>query len=362
MTSPVLTVTPRLPPPPEGVGSYALALARSLEARHGLKTHYFVPTDHAEAAAQAGLPVTALPPEGPALAAALEAAGGETALVHYANYGYAARGCPTWLVDGLKTWQRAAPGRKLVTMFHELWATGPPWTSSFWFSPVQKKLAGRLARASAAAVTSLDLYAEHLSHFLGERRARVMPVFSTVGELEAPTPLPEREPRLVIFGGRGARQRAFTALAALVESSCRRLGLVEVLDIGPTLSSPPKLPETPVRSLGVLEPTEVGAVLGRCRAAFVAYPPSFLSKSTIFAAYAAHGVLPICAWDGEEPQAAVELSPLADGRHFWDPRREGAPETAHLTDIAATTHAWYWEHRLERQAELFAALLAPQIP
>lgn len=365
MATTVAAITPRLPPPPEGVGTYALSLARELECHHGFTTHFLVPTDHA-AHAEPGLAVTALEPDAGALVAALEATGSSTALVHYANYGYAARGCPTWLVDGLKTWQRGSSepksARRIVTMFHELWATGPPWTSSFWFSPVQRKLAGRLARASHATVTSLDLYAELLSHFLGERRARVMPVFSTVGELESPVPLDRREPKLVIFGGRGARQRAYGELAPVVEECCRRLGLDEVLDIGPPLSSPPRLPRLGVKALGLLSAEEVSAQLAHCRAAFVAYPTSFLSKSTIFAAYAAHGVFPVCVWNVDEPEAAVVLAPLTPGRQFWSPSANAPNDEATLQQIATTAHAWYREHRLERQAELFAGLLTSQIP
>ncbi|MFZ4728709.1 MAG: glycosyltransferase family 1 protein, partial [Pseudanabaena sp.] len=67
-------------------------------------------------------------------------------LLHYVGYGYAKRGCPVWLVDGIQRWKNLYPDRLLVTMFHELHASGtPPWTSSFWLSPLQKNLVTRLA-------------------------------------------------------------------------------------------------------------------------------------------------------------------------------------------------------------------------
>ena len=52
----------------------------------------------------------------------------------------------------------------------------------------------------------------------------------------------------------------------------------------------------PVRRLGVLPAAEVGELLGSSLAGFVAYPAYFLPKSTIFAAYCAHGMLPVQAW------------------------------------------------------------------
>ena len=85
---------------------------------------------------------------------------------------------------------------------------------------------------------------------------------------------------------------------------------------------------------------EVSALLLGSIAGFLAYPPDFLPKSTIFAAYCSHGVLPICAWDrdGAAPP-------------YW--RGSGDPQT-----VATAAHDWYAGHSLARQAEQFEALLA----
>ena len=43
-------------------------------------------------------------------------------------------------------------------MFHEFHAMGPPWRSSFWLSPLQRRLATSLTRLSDGLVTSLELH------------------------------------------------------------------------------------------------------------------------------------------------------------------------------------------------------------
>ena len=74
---------------------------------------------------------------------------GETqrVLLHYANYGYAPRGCPFWLIEGLGRWKKRNPRSQLAVMFHELYASASPWRSAFWLSPIQRRLASRLARS-----------------------------------------------------------------------------------------------------------------------------------------------------------------------------------------------------------------------
>ena len=64
----------------------------------------------------------------------LDLTAGETVLLHYANYAYQRRGCPARLVAGLEAWRRSGGGR-LVTVFHEVYAEGPPWRSSSGSAP-----------------------------------------------------------------------------------------------------------------------------------------------------------------------------------------------------------------------------------
>ena len=181
----VLHIVPHLPPPYEGVGTYAAALAGALggDAR-------FLVCDPAWSGGGNG--ARAIPARTAAdLLAAIEATGETgTALLHYANYGYQRRGCPEWLVAGLGRW-----GGRLVTIFHEVWASGPPWRSSFWLRPIQRRLAATLARRSESLATTLEIYAGMLRPWSHGREIAVLPVFSTVGEPAAAPPFEERARR-----------------------------------------------------------------------------------------------------------------------------------------------------------------------
>jgi len=325
----VVQIVPALPPPYEGVSGAALALAGALSARCGIETKFV--TGAATRTAEA-------------LLTALEAEDTPRVLLHYANYGYHRRGCPFWLVEGLRRWQQRGASRKLITLFHEVWATGPPWRSSFWLFPLQKRLAAVLARLSVGMVTSLELYARMVGSWAGNRPVRVMPIASTIGEPLAAPSLAERAPRLAVFGGAGVRARAWTREAAALAAACRELGIEEIVDIGPPAGAPQRLGGLPVREMGVLPAAEVAAVLLGSRAGFVSYPPPFLPKSGIFAAYCSHGVVPVCAWS----RRARPAGPLPP---FW---RLGLDPA----EVAQRARAWYGEHDLARQAEVFRELLA----
>ena len=309
----VYQIVPHLPPPFEGIGTYASALAGAL-AERGVGTRFVTGERRTPEALLEGLQ------------------GSTTVLLHYANYGYQSRGCPLWLAEGLDRWH--TPGRRLVTFFHEVWASGPPWRSSFWLLPVQKRLAARVARLSAALATSLERYQEMLGG-----GAEVMPVFSTVGEPAVVPPLAERARRIVVFGGAGVRRRAWGRFLPDLERAVRSLGAEEICDVGPPVEVPATAGGVPVRRLGVLPPEGVSALLLGSAAGFLAYPPDFLPKSTIFAAYCAHGVAPVCAWDG-----------APSGPLWWS--GSGDPQA-----VASAARDWYAGHSLARQAERFQSLL-----
>jgi hypothetical protein len=291
--------------------------------------------------------------------------------VHYVNYAYHDRGCPAWLVDGVLAWRHAPrrapdgapdgapPRRRLVTFFHEVYAGGPPWRSSFWLHPVQRRLAARLARGSDGAATSLGLYAGMLSRWRPHGTVLVAPVLSTIGEPPAVPPFERRRPRtLVVFGGRGNRRRAYGELAADLAQACRALGVAEIADLGESLERlPATVGEVPVRALGALSDAAASAVLRGACAGFVGYPAPFLEKSSVFAAYCAHGLVPVTAWrrplrrrhrDGPPPPPS------------WNASAEPPPDDPGA--LAARARAWYAGHDVERLAASLHALLAGPQP
>jgi hypothetical protein len=275
-------------------------------------------------------------------------------LVHYAGYGYQPRGCPVWLVSGIARWLSRGGGRQVSTFFHEVNAFGPPWRSSFWLSPLQRRLAAALAGASRGLATSLPLYRAVLRRWVPAREIAVLPVFSTVGEPAEVPPLASRHRRIAVFGGTGTRLRAFRDHREDLEAACAAVGAEEVLDIGPGGEElPGAVGGRPVRRLGTLPASEVGDLLLTCVAGFLAYPSGFLPKSTVFAAYCASGLAPVCASHGRNGGGS-----LAVGEHYLPPRPARPVGESGLQDVAGRARAWYMEHSLERQMGAFFRLVS----
>jgi hypothetical protein len=326
----------------DGVGGYARRLGEALAERD---------VEVLALAAHPGGDAEVLAVRTPAaLDGALERwwrSGGEPAgvLVHYAGYGYQPRGCPVWLVSGIVRWLSRGGGRRVSTFFHEVNAFGPPWRSSFWLSPLQRRLAAALAGASRGLATSLPLYRDVLGRWVPRREIGVLPVFSTVGEPAEVPPLASRPRRIAVFGGAGTRLRAFRDRQEDLAAACVAVGAEEVLDIGPGGEElPGAVGGRPVKRLGTLPAPEVGGLLLTCVAGFLAYPADFLPKSTVFAAYCASGLAPFCASHGRNGGG-----PLAAGEHYLPPRPSRPVGEAELQDVAGRARAWYMDHSLERQ-------------
>ena len=274
--------------------------------------------------------------------------GCQRVLLHYAGYGYQKRGCPLWLVNGVRRWRRRCPDARLVTMFHERYAFGRPWQSSFWTSPLQKWIFAELARLSDVAVTNREENLRLLQRMRGGDQVWQMPVFSTVGEPTTCQALLIRPPRLALFGGAGFRRLALTRDLDDLRKFCARHSITEGVEIGPGDTPQPQL-GLKWRKLGALPAAEVSRWLEGSRFGFMSYASTALEKSTIFAAYAAHGVVPVL------PASMVMPDTLGvrEGEHFLNARTEvGDPGR-----IGGQVHDWYQPHALLHQARLFSRLL-----
>jgi hypothetical protein len=340
----LLQIVPSLDPN-SGVASHARKLAQALVAHTGLPSRFLVCDPGASTAGEAA--VSTLSARAAELLAASLGSSDDPVLLHYSNYGYERRGCPRWLVDGLEAWRGAAARSRLLTAFHELYATGLPWQSSFWLSPLQRRLAARTRELSDGAVTSLERYEAALREWAPTKPVRTLPVFSTVGEPAEPAPLDQRRPAMVVFGSAGLRARAYRGTALAILRACLAMGIEAVLDVGPGDAAPPSIGSVPVRRLGHLPEAEVSGLLGDSRAGFVAYPAAFVPKSTVFAAYCAHRLVPVCSWP-----SANGVGPEG---HWWDPDRTAQPQTWQA--LADSAHEWYQGHTLAQHAALYASLL-----
>ncbi|MGL4617551.1 glycosyltransferase family 1 protein [Chroococcidiopsis sp.] len=351
----IIQIVPRLPPAIDGLGDYALNLARQLYNDFNLKTHFAIGD-----AAWTGntqiedFLINSVDERSATALLSLLASKPTTVLLHYVGYGYAKRGCPVWLVEGLERWKRNTPNSNLVTMFHEVYASGKlPWTSSFWLSDWQKKLAGRLSQISDRCLTSNQNYAEVLYQLSQGKQSQIptLPVFSNVGEPKQIPRLTERSRRLVVFGSPSIRKRAYRQSLKELSQVCQLFDIQEILDIGaPTGLVLSSIQGIPIVETGKLSAPEISEILLNSFAGFFNYHLEYLAKSGVFAAYCAHGILTVSPRVYTSTQDGIE-----PGKHYWvfSDRITEITDCVEVQAIASHAYTWYQTHNLSVQTQNF---------
>jgi hypothetical protein len=350
----LIQVVARRATEPDGVANYALALARALRAYRGIHSVFLSGTPSAEILVDDDWKTVCVAKRhAETLADTVESLSTENnaraVVLHFSGYGFQKRGVPLWLAQGLRIWSRRAGCVPLLTIFHELYATGRPWHSAFWVSPLQKQIAHSLLKLSFAAITPIERYRKSLSEWENGAKITALPVFSNVGEPGCSAAPYARTAAAVVFGLAGVEDRLFGIYRQDMERIIAALRIEKILDVGPRFSSVPRtLAGVPVDSKGVLPKGAVSDMLQRARFGFVAYPLDFIGKSSVFAAYAAHGVVPIVFSD---KQGAFDG--LHPARHFLDGLRLGtAAGPQDLALIQRKLFTWYASHSVKVQADL----------
>lgn len=357
----IVQVVPRLPPAVCGVGDYALNLACQLRKDFGIETHFIVGDPSWSGAKEIeGFTISKIATRSanallPLLPSNLEIP--TTVFLHYVGYGYANRGCPTWLIADFEKWKSRSANPRLVTMFHEIYGFGPPWTSSFWLSPLQKKLTSKLTNLSNFCFTSREDYAKSLFDFSHKKQTQItkLPVFSNIGEPENLLPLAKRNRQLVVFGRNHSRLIVYKQHLAFVEQLCEALQIEKIYDIGvPTGLTLSQINGIPIVEMGVIKAAEVSKIMLDSVAGLLGSPSSeYLAKSTIFAACSAHKLIPILT-----SSSSVSMDGLASGKHYWTSKEPlGQLSMDRGQAIADNAYDWYQTHNLSMQSSIFAAHL-----
>jgi hypothetical protein len=345
----LIQVVPRLLPTRCGVSDHAIALASELSTSFGVDSAFVVLNSNERC--DLPYPVTHCSPDQLLNACISFSKNQDSAiLVHLSGYGYSADGAPTLLAEALQTVQ--ADGRfRVAVFFHELFATGMPWKSAFWYSGRQKKAVRRIAATCDLRVANTCSYVDWLTRETVPRAAspvQYMPVFSQVGEAQQHIPLADRDPVMVVFGLGGTRQNAYRDMSAL-GNLLQQLGIQEILDIGPEFEPPREMHGIPVRRMGVLAATEIATQFSRSTFGFLSYPHTRLAKSGVFAGYCAHGVVPLMA-----RHFPGKVDGLEDGIHVLSPRTAAAAQASGLEQCSVAASRWYLGHRLHDHAALYA--------
>lgn len=334
-------ITPAYPPLISGVGDYASLLVKPF-GMAGYEVGTVVSSFQENLIKPSEGVISLQRLEASALAQLL--ASSELILLHFSGYGYAQRGLCGWLVDGLQRWKQSHTERRLITIFHEVYASGPFWRSSFWTMLPQRQIARNLAHLSESAFVTSQAGYDQLKELCPSLPLEVLPVFSNVGEPEEVLPLLERDPIAIVFGGSGRRSKTYKAALRnepLLSKSFDQLGITQVIDIGPADCAPAQLGGRPIQVLGVLSAQDISYWLSQSQLGLMDYPRHVLTKSGIAAAYFAHGMLVlnlsnvgVLPDDLQEGREFLGLAQVADGSY--------EPQT-----IASAGLAWYLPHNVE---------------
>lgn len=349
----IIHVVSQLKPARCGVSDYALAVAGQLEDEFSIKSAFAVINSNV----QIDVPYPRVYcAQSELLQACNSLSLGEpaTLLVHLSGYGFSRDGAPSQLAEELSSVRRTGQ-YQIAVYFHELYATGMPWKSAFWYSRRQKRAVRRIAGECDWLFTNSERHARWLESEtvrLSRYPIQVLPVPSNAGESRVPVPFRIRRPALIVFGLASSRRIAYLRLSSLGKMFSK-LGIQEVLDIGPPFDAPAELNGISVKRLGVLSATELADQLSRAKFGFVKHSASTLAKSGIFAAYCAHGTVSIVP-----DEFSGQVDGLEDGVHVISPQTVDGAGVAGLDRCSIEAWMWYSHHRLSFHAGAYARLLA----
>ena len=357
----ILQIVPRPPGGHDGVGDYAQSLARKLRQNHSLETTFVAATPSAVIETSDDFRVRSpLRRFGPNPHDAI--------LLHYVNYGYDPRGIPLWLPRVLRYLKSSRP---LLTIFHELYARGFWRQSAFWLRPLQMRLARSIARLSDRAIVSSELSRDQLLQLAPETPVMVHPVVSNFGEPElAPEAIAKRDPHRWIICGRGEllkrSLRSFLKIADRIEASCAPHELFVVGGAENPVIREALREEKKIKTdyYPAVEASFASEVLASCAFGWLDYfvhpdiPVSAILKSSSFAAFCAHGVIPVSPHSG----AAIALEADAlPGPFFVSTAGGKIPPEAERPLVAQSIYSWYQRHACSTHlAATVAAALAAE--
>jgi hypothetical protein len=269
------------------------------------------------------------------------------------GYGFHPKALTFWVARALERWQRGNPARRVMTVFHELYATGPIWSSPFWLAGLQVRGVRRIYRQSIAAIATTE---RNVGLLRGWEPAGPplawMPCFATIGEPDGPTPLASRRPAtLAIFGRASVLDTVYRDNRGALDAFVRANAIERIVDIGARPASPPeRIAGVPLRALGELAPDALIAELSHARFGLLHYEADRLAKSSIFGAFAAAGTIPVCI--SGEPGREDRLVPGINYLRLVPGLPPPVPENNALDELQAAVRSWYEPHSIAAAVDL----------
>lgn len=287
----------------------------------------------------------------------IENLGDGVLLFHYSGYGYDPTGAPLRLIDNLLAVERAT-GWALVTLFHEVHATGYPWQRAFWYTPSQMYAARKLARHSDLNLSTTGRGRRRILQLsnVPDSRVHQVAIPATIGEAAEVSPWPERDDACVVFGRRERKESLLVDYWKEIQLMLSRLGVREIRDLGEPVGQTRLRGKTgpiPLRRMTGETNVEIAREFGRSKYFLIDTPADLLDKSTVFANGVAHGCIPLwvksqrSTWPGpgqfvidlermSDPNLAEELPRLScECRDYYQSRRSWESHMANLAQCLA---------------------------
>jgi hypothetical protein len=326
------------------VGDYALTVARKLRLLFGCETIFAVHGQTGAANAD-GFEVRPFD-QG---TSQLSGAEYDHVILHYVNYGYQARGIPFGLLPIVRDLRHNCRGR-FLTVFHELYASAPPWKSAFWLQPLQKRIARTIAQLSDVCLVSSEGMMRQLQKLASNAEGIVHPVLSNFGEPDlSPDQLLQRDShRWTICGGTALIERSLKSFRKIMKRIPKEITPRQLFVLGGDDSS---MVRSLLLELGIqtdyrprIDSGDASSILSASSFLWLDYfdrvdvPMEFVLKSTAFAAACAHGVIPIF------PHRSSGISIEADrlpGPFFIAPDSLDLPAVKDRAKLAERFYAWY---------------------
>lgn len=351
----IVKIVPRLPPHTDGVGDYSIQLASQLLNAHGIATQFLVFQQGIETEPiVAGFPATGIPDHTPEALFSVLPGDIEGIILHYSNYPYLRNkwDAPFWLATAL---EMAVKQRniKLIVMFHELPML--KFKTLNFLHPIQSLVSRRLAKIATTVITDSARFQAVLERWL-QHPITCIPDFSTIGEPDnGVPPLSDRTRRTIVFGG-SDRHRVYKYYLKELLYSCQVLGIEEICDIGKSLNlQPSDFPGVRLVQMGFQPAEAIRELMLNSLAGFIDYSrfPGDLGKSSVFAAFCAHGLVPVCSKYNPSEADGLEMY-----KHYLVPDRHLENlSLIQLQTVANNANEWYNQHNIIQNAKLFAAYL-----
>jgi hypothetical protein len=246
---------------------------------------------------------------------------------------------------------RRDSGSRIVTVFHELYASGSWRQSAFWLRPLQVRTARQIAALSDASVVSGEIFRAQLESLQSGTNVVVHPVISGFGEpVLSLDQVSGRDPhRWTVCGGTDLISRSLRSFLPAASFIPEPFAPRELVVVGGRDNSEVRQTLAAAKKIRSQYYPEVDAkiaskTLASCAFGWMDYfhrpdvPLPVILKSSAFAAYCAHGVIPVFPRGGAIIAKGDDALP---GPFFVSQSGQELPLEIERATVAHAVYSWY---------------------